>query len=76
MKDDADRATPELEGLEKPKRGRGQPKKHHTEAERLAAQAEAARAYRAKKKAALEARRKPDAPVTSAILDLSKVRQW
>lgn len=76
MKDQADHGTPELEGLEKPKRGRGQPKKHHSEAERLAAQAAAARAYRAKKKAAQEARRKPDAPVTSEILDLSAVRRW
>ena len=56
-----------------PRRGRGRPASPVPRATR---NAEAARRYRARKRAEKEARRDPRQPVRSAIIDLSAVPIW
>lgn len=68
MKDAADRLTAELPDVEPPRRGRGRPRQHATAAARQAA-------YRARQRQR-EAQQPAAAPLRSAVLDLSEVRQW
>lgn len=58
-----------------PEPRRGRPQKHASDAEKRAAAAEAAKAYRDRQRAAKAARRDPGQPLTSAIIDLSETRQ-
>lgn len=75
MKDPKDNATVDLlSDAAAPKRGR--PVKHADEAARKAAAAEAARQYRARKRAELEARKNPAQPLKSSIIDLSELSPW
>lgn len=66
MKSPDDTKTPELPGIDAGKRGRGRPKKPdaRTNAQRQ-------KDYRDRKRAEREARRKPENPLTSKVLDLS-----
>lgn len=73
MKDAADHKTGDLLG--KPPR-RGRPPKHGTPAEKKTANAAAARAYRARKKAEQAARRDPAQPLHSKVIDLSALPAW
>lgn len=76
-----DRHLPDTWTTPKPAvRGRGRPMKHGTEAEKRAANAEAARRYRAKKAAARDARRVADRNAEaraelerSTVIDLSAI---
>lgn len=72
MKDATDTKTGDLLGTT-PHRGR--PPKHRTTADRKAANAAAARAYRARKKADQQPRRDP-APLKSKVIDLSELPAW
>lgn len=76
MKDPADKKTAELPELEPVKPGRGRPRVHQTPEEKKAAQAEAARQYRARKKAERDARRDLGQPISSKIIDLSVLPPW
>ena len=54
----------------------GRPVKHKTPEARKQANREAARRYRAKKKAELASRRDESNPVSSKTIDLSSVAPW
>lgn len=58
------------------KRGRGRPRVHQSDEERLAAGAKAAREYRARKKKVRDERRDQTVPLSSAIIDLSVLPAW
>lgn len=74
MKDSADTRTADMLAPPAPRRGR--PAKHASEAERRAANAQAARAYRERKKAERAARRDPAQTISSRVIDLSELPAW